>query len=484
MSSTRRTSFLLILALVAAIQAWSPGPAGAITLTQVDGGPNYYARFSRALPADRSYFPIGVWFESVLSQANVNQDKDAGLNLYVVLTANSNVSLAQANGMKTILQGDEFGSNTQTQGWFLADEVDMTQGPGAGYSQMQGIAAGLPRDGTIRYANYGKGVTFWESDAEAARFVNDYQDVVSADNYWFTDDNICSGTEGGSLVGGGAPLSPAQCHRAANYGATVGRVRSLIRPAGSKPVWAIVELGHPASEADWPTIKPAAGPRGRLAEPDRRGTGNRLLQPQLRRARPDAAHPPGRGQPELGVRTDPVRGHRHEPRDRGAGPGAQLTDGELRLVPGGRHDRDGQVGDRQDDRQGQVQVQEEQEEVQEEGEGHDRQGQEEVQVQEGEVQEEERERRLYVFAGSAGGQVEGRFKVPCVGDTRASVVDENRTVPVRNGSFSDNFADGNAIHIYRIDLGSRCGSPRLAAAPPAPPPVAAAPPPRRKESPG
>ena len=61
---------------------------------------------------------------------------------------------------------------------------------------------------------------------------------------------------------------------------------------------------------------------------------------------------------------------------------------------------------------------------------------------------------LYVFAGSAGSPVEGRFSLPCVGDANAAVVGENRTVPVRNGSFSDRFADGNAIHIYRIDAGA------------------------------
>lgn len=70
------------------------------------------------------------------------------------------------------------------------------------------------------------------------------------------------------------------------------------------------------------------------------------------------------------------------------------------------------------------------------------------------------EGHLYVFAGSAESPVEGRFSLPCVGDAQAAVVGENRTIPVRGGSFSDHFADGNAIHIYRIDGGSTCGLPR------------------------
>ena len=96
-------------------------------------------------------------------------------------------------------------------------------------------------------------------------------------------------------------------------------------------------------------------------------------------------------------------------------------------------------------------------------------GQEAVQVQEGEeeeMQEGEGEEgqsakkkakkakgNLYVFAGSAGSPVEGRFSLPCVSDAKAEVVGENRTIPIRKGSFSDHFADGNAIHIYRIDGG-------------------------------
>ena len=74
--------------------------------------------------------------------------------------------------------------------------------------------------------------------------------------------------------------------------------------------------------------------------------------------------------------------------------------------------------------------------------------------------------QLYVFAGSEGSSVQGRFSLPCVSDAKAAVVGENRTVPVRNGSFSDHFADGNAIHIYRINVGSRCGPSRQGRATP------------------
>jgi hypothetical protein len=47
--------------------------------------------------------------------------------------------------------------------------------------------------------------------------------------------------------------------------------------------------------------------------------------------------------------------------------------------------------------------------------------------------------------------------MPCVGDATVTVIDEDRTIPVTDGAFTDTFADGNAVHIYRIDGGSDCG---------------------------
>ena len=64
-------------------------------------------------------------------------------------------------------------------------------------------------------------MTFWEGDADAATFLNEFQDVVSADNYWFTDPFICGPGEGGAVLAGGQQLEPEKCRLAANYGWTV-----------------------------------------------------------------------------------------------------------------------------------------------------------------------------------------------------------------------------------------------------------------------
>jgi hypothetical protein len=60
--------------------------------------------------------------------------------------------------------------------------------------------------------------------------------------------------------------------------------------------------------------------------------------------------------------------------------------------------------------------------------------------------------KYYVFAGSR----ENKSSTPTlrlsgVDSGTATVLGENRTIPIANDRFSDRFADGNAVHIYRID---------------------------------
>ena len=427
----------LLLTLTAFVATADPSTAGgkhSMTLAPVDGGSGYYGRFSKGLPASASYFPIGVWFESVVSQADVNQDRAAGLNLYVVLTANSNLSLVHANGMRTLLQQDEWRNNAPARaspavsGWVLGDEIDMQLSPAAGYASLNQIRGSLPADGRLRYSNYGKGVSFWLTDADAARYVNDFQDVISDDNYWFTDENICSGTEGGQLVGRGADLSPAECHRAANYGATVRRLRALESPAASKPVWAVIELGHPASENDWPTITPAqvraavwqsliAGARGIVYFNHSFG-GPHQTQHILREG--TAAGSPYAAIRSVVTATDrQIQGLGRVLNSPTVTSGWSQGPGTTAMVKWEKgHKRCASKRKRSCKKT----------------RGH-----------------------LYVFAGSAGSSVTGRFSLPCVGRARAVVVGENRAIRIRRGTFSDGFADGNAIHIYRIKGGSTCG---------------------------
>jgi hypothetical protein len=402
-SWTRRLIIRAMVLGLATVVRTSVASSDVVRLRNVDGGPDYYGQFANGLPTDSSYFPLGVWFESVIEQRNVNLDKDAGLNLYVVLTGNSNLSLVQRNGMKAILGWPTSQSPVDAiAGWLLADEVDMTQGPGAGYTTLENAVAQLPDDRRMRYSNYGKGVMFWETDAQAERFVNDFQQVVSNDIYWFTDPNVSNIAEGGRLLNNGRPLTLAQTRRASNYGLTVDRMRFLAK--GKRPIWNFVEVGWPSSAtaaqgsraiqpdevraAVWHSI--IAGARGIIYFNHSFG-GPNPTQHCLREPAYAAVRATVKSTNQLILQLAPVLN-------------APFDDGFVTVNSTVRAMAKYYRGEH------------------------------------------------YVFAGSKENVAStGAFTLVGKTNGTAAVIGENRTIPISNGQFSDSFVDGNAIHIYRID---------------------------------
>ncbi|WP_344131604.1 hypothetical protein [Luedemannella flava] len=401
-----------------------PGGSGAV-LVPVDGGPDYYAKFSPGLPTDPGFFPIAVWYESVASADDVRVDKEAGLNSYVELTADSNFQAIADGKMYAIPSeaGDDHGK--ETVGWLLADEVDMWAGGGngkwtgnfpgegdicvsgqtdCGYSLLNKQRAELPKDKRLRFANYGKGVLFWLDEGEAEHFVNTFSDVVSTDIYWFTDQNVCGHGEGGTIFEG-QDLDKATCRRAANYGFVVEKVRSMIKPANSKPVWGFVEVGQPSEGA--PMIKPEQitaavwsmiinGARG-IMYFNHSFYGDCRSQHALREPCYAANRAAVTAVNKRIAALAPVLN-------------APFADGVLNAPNG----------------------------VDASVKWHDG--------------------HFYILAGSAeaaGGKA--TLSLPCVGNATVTVLDENRTLQMITGMFTDDFADGNAVHIYRVDGGSSCG---------------------------
>ena len=406
--STRRLIIGVTVLALATVVHTSVASSGKVQLRDVDGGQDYYSLFSHSLPSDPSYFPIGVWLESVISQADVDLDKDAGLNLYVTLTANSHLSLVERNGMRAILQQSEWRTNkaaidsSAVVGWELFDEIDMRPGPDRGYTTLENILAQLPNDRRIRYNNYGKGVLFSQTNGHAKRFVDNFQQVVSSDVYWFTDSHVSRGREGGRLLNGGKPLPLTQTWRAANYGYTVDRMRVL--STRRKPIWNFVEVGWPSTETaeqGGRAIQPAeitaavwhsiiAGARGIIYFNHSFGGSNRS-QHCLRDPAYAAARAAVKSTNQLVTQLAPMLN-------------APFADNFV--------DTDSSVR----------------------------------------TMAKFYDNKYYVFAGSK----ENRASLPTlslsgVDNGTATVIGENRAIPISKGRFSDRFADGNAIHIYRID---------------------------------
>lgn len=302
---------LLAVALTIPAAAFSgsstgvPGGQAVLQLPKIawEGGPAYWSQWGSTKPwTNPSFFPIGVWFESVAQQSDIDLDKAAGLNTYVELTRDSSASLVRSNGMWIVTDSPLAGFGPESLGWLIADEADMyyrggydrwsgtdgwntcipiqDQGGRCGYTVMDAKKKASPQNGQPFYANYGKGVIFWESSATCApnqpipcnppansaagQFINGgYTDWISNDTYWYTDGDLCIGSQGGWLMAGQGPidasgrhsLTPAQCHRASNYGLTIDKIRQLDASDGQyQPVWAFVEAGHPSSHSIYPTI--------------------------------------------------------------------------------------------------------------------------------------------------------------------------------------------------------------------------------------
>ncbi len=226
--------------------------------------------YPAGLPNDQTFFPLGVWLETVVDKADVLQDRSIGLNLYVALALDplTDLDTIESNGMHLLVQADEWlgdprADHPAVDGWLVYDEADLMYGPGwddwngvqgwntciptqdegghCGYTVMEHFNDLLPTR-VLRYANYGFGLVRFESDTEADVFINGgFQDVVSADDYAFT-----------------RPDADAGDRRGASYGSTVERIRMLDGLDGKRqPVWAFVEVGHPFKEDAAPTITAA-----------------------------------------------------------------------------------------------------------------------------------------------------------------------------------------------------------------------------------
>jgi hypothetical protein len=410
---------LLLAVFILAVPACGVTRADpAVTLQPVDGGADYYGRFAHGLPSDPSYFPVGVWFERVEEQHDIDLDRAAGLNLYVVITASSDLSLVRDNGMRVFVQSaqrDQFsGIGPETAAWELDDEIDMTDGPDGCKGRLHDIAAGLPADGRARYNNFGKGVLLWQTDAEAACYV-ELPSIVSSDLYWYTDPSQIDMVGTSWLPEGeGTPMTLAQVRRAANYGYQVDRMRALDALDGQrKPIWNAVEVG-------WPFVESAAqGARAIRPREVRAAVWHSLIAG----ARGIIYFNHSFGGPEECQTQHALRetGCYGDVRAMVTSVNAQIK----ALAPALNADTVTSGWTVGPAARAMVKWYD----------GH-----------------------FYVFAAArtaAGGSA--TVSIPCVGDAMALRLYEDGSIPIRAGSFSDAFADGEAVHIYRIDGGSSCG---------------------------
>ena len=380
----------------------SAAKTSVAALQGVDGGLGYYGQFSSALPTGADWFPIAVWGAYNHTQANRDRDAAMGINTYVWAADSSYLDEIRADGRFRVIQdeGARSGVGAETAGWLLGDEVDMTQGPGACPGQIDAVKNSLPADGRFRYANYGKGVLIWganryngHNDSSGACFIN-AQDVTSADLYWFTDPY---------------ETSHPQSRNAWGYGWSVERMRMLdARDGKRQPIWNFVEVGWPFENQ--PGARAITPPEIRAAVWHSLIAGARgIIYFQHSFGGPCRAHHALRDpDPCYAEVQTMVRSVNAQIKALAPVLNAPfVTSGHSATGPV-KHMLKWSGGN------------------------------------------------FYLFAGATQ-PGNATFSIPCVGNATAVVEGENRSIPINGGSFTDQLADNNTIHIYRIDGGNNCG---------------------------
>ena len=376
-----------------------PPPPGGLALQQVDGGLNYYAQFSNPLPTSPSFFPIGVWGAYAQEADNRNKDAAAGLNTYVWAADTGFYPDIRADGRFHVIVSQGGGPvGTETFARMLDDEIDMNQGPGACPGAINSIKAGLPNDGRMRYANYGKGVAIWwrnnwanHTEASARCFVNS-QDLTSTDMYWHTDPYETDSPQSGTSWG---------------YGWTMEQQRRFDAADGKiTPQWGFVEVVDPGSGLGQITPAEIKGAVWHTLIKGARG----IIYFQHDFTPPCDTHHALRevGSDCYGATINAVAALNAQIKSLAPVLNAPFVNGGRTVTGPVEHAVKFSGGN------------------------------------------------LYVLAaGRSSGSMS--FSMPCIGNATATVIGENRTIPVSGGSFNDSFADGNAVHIYRINRGSTCG---------------------------
>jgi hypothetical protein len=264
------------------VTAQSSLPTG-VTLRNIDGGPTYfadngftYATQSRTINGvtyesgwdDPDFFPIGLWLPPMTSTADANRWKDLNLTAFFLITANSSLSLLRSNGFSGVIQADELSRIATSNGGALGSETigimsddepvteaDATGAIGSvscthqnnrfwftqflwtwiGYGDVGGVSAP-----TLLSRNY-------TTPCGTQRHIN----IQSADAYWVTgDSNIGGPFNPRQMYGLSSQLTSDQMERGMNYGQMIDKIRPYQTGSGRfpAPIWQFCENGGPYTE--------------------------------------------------------------------------------------------------------------------------------------------------------------------------------------------------------------------------------------------
>jgi hypothetical protein len=241
-----------------------------VTLKAVDGGPTYYTDhgFTSAAAAgwdSPNFFPIGPWFDMLITQSDANRWHDLGWNTAFVTTANSSMAVARTNGISVVQDGTQSllsGSGSETVGLLSADEnyndsvnsvhqtANSIQGNQFWWLQNTWSVLGYGDIGGTPMAQI-MSQPLTTPDGTTRHF-----DTVTADTYWFTGSKDGGMLwQWGQIYDLGRPMTEDEGARGSNYGDMIDILRSY-ETTYPAPIAQFIETGEPGNagtDADYIT---------------------------------------------------------------------------------------------------------------------------------------------------------------------------------------------------------------------------------------
>lgn len=205
-----------------------------------EGGPDFWKQFSMAAAAgwdDPGFFPIAAWYNQFSSDAEVKFDKSLGLNTYLGLGEGTDFNLISSNGMFYIgmsINASFDPSSANWIGYFLCDECE--QHSQAAVDNFIDQCDSLPDDGRFLSANFTQQLIGPFGDADIWEQWVNALDVVSIDMYWYTVPETSFAYTSEFIV----PVTRPRT--ASSYGKTVKAMRMRDASDGHlHPIWNYVE---------------------------------------------------------------------------------------------------------------------------------------------------------------------------------------------------------------------------------------------------
>lgn len=212
-----------------------------------EGGPAYWSKFPQAQRwTDPSFFPIGIWYGGFSTDAEVQWDKNHGINFYTGgLWQDTDFNLLVRNNMYWI--GGKYGPSVPTSslnwpGTFMEDEVDGTSStPAQGFAILQGIKDRNAGTGRFLYNNFTQLIVGSDLPLSAQlSYVNNYTDAISLDMYWYTTPFCDWRPYRGTLYAD--PVPQATCRTSSSYGRMVNSMAIRDATDGKlQPKWMFIE---------------------------------------------------------------------------------------------------------------------------------------------------------------------------------------------------------------------------------------------------